>query len=372
MTQLKVIALLSATLISSTSAFAFEITGSNGTRLTAEPIVGFGSPWAMTILPDGRLLITEKSGEIHLLSSDGKKSARVRNVPQADVGGQGGMGDIVLHPDFASNQQVYFSFVEAGSNNTRGAVVARAKLVEKSGAPVFENTEIIWRQAPKVSGRGHYSHRIAFAPDGKIFISSGDRQKLDPAQDLNSSLGKMVRLNDDGSLPNDNPWQTSGELARSFWSMGHRNLLGIAFDDQGRLWQHEMGPRDGDELNLSIKGANYGWPIVSQGNHYSGQKIPDHETRLEFEKPKAFWVPTIAPSGLVIYNGDVFSAWKGDALIGGLASRALIHVDIEGETAKEAERFEWGERIREVEQGLDGSVFVLEDGGRLIKLTPAS
>ncbi|MGB7286243.1 MAG: PQQ-dependent sugar dehydrogenase [Salaquimonas sp.] len=353
-------------------AQAFEITGTNGTKLSAEVLAKFGSPWAMTILPDNSMLVSEREGYLHKVSPDGKDIQEVRNLPKTDVGGQGGMGDIVLHPRFNENQLVYISYVEAGPSNTRGAVVARGVLEDNLGVPLLENLEVIWRQAPKVTGRGHYSHRIAFAPDGKLFISSGDRQKLDPAQDMNSALGKLIRLNDDGTPAENNPFQFDGELAKTFWSLGHRNMLGIAFDAEGRLWQHEMGPRHGDELNLSVKGANYGWPVVSNGNHYSGQKIPNHDTRLDFEAPKAYWVPTIAPSGLVIYSGDLFVDWKGGALIGGLASQALIHVSIDGETATETERFEWGSRVREVEQAKDGAIYVLEDGGRLLRLSPTN
>ena len=205
-----------------------------------------------------------------------------------------------------------------------------------------------------------------------MFITSGDRRKLKPAQNFDGHLGKVLRLNDDGTVPHDNPWQDRGQIARQFWTVGHRNMLGIDFDADGRLWVHEMGPRHGDELNLIIAGKNYGWPIVSNGDHYSGVPIPDHDTRPEFEAPQAFWVPSIAPSGLVIYDGDMFADWKGSAIIGGLVSRALIRVELKGDTAKEAERFKWGERIREVEQGPAGALYVLEDGsgGRLLKLTP--
>ncbi len=186
------------------------------------------------------------------------------------------------------------------------------------------------------------------------------------------ALGKIIRLNDDGSVPKDNPFQDKGALAKSFWSTGHRNLLGIAFDGEGRLWAHEMGPRHGDELNLIHPGRNYGWPIVSDGDNYDGSRIPDHATRPEFEAPKASWVPSIAPSGLVIYDGDVFANWQGNALIGGLVSRALIRVALTGPNAQEAERFRWGKRVREVEQGPAGHIWVLEDGdnGRLLKLSP--
>ena len=362
--------LILATMLFPAPALAFEITGNEGTPLEAQELAVFDEPWAMTFLPDGRMLVTEKVGELSLVSADGGTITQVGGVPQIAYGGQGGLGDVILHPDFAENRIVYVSFAEPGAAGSRGAAVGRAKLAGDGSA--LEGLEIIWRQEPKVAGSGHYSHRLAFSPDGHLFITSGDRQKQAPAQDFTMALGKIIRLNADGSVPDDNPWQDKGELARSFWSMGHRNLLGIAFDAEGRLWQHEMGPRHGDELNLVQPGANHGWPQVSEGNHYSGAKIPNHDTAPQFAPPKAYWVPTIAPSGLVIYDGDLFQDWQGDALIGGLASRALILVDLEGETASELERFEWGSRIREVEQGPNGAVFVLEDGpgGRLLRLTP--
>jgi glucose/arabinose dehydrogenase len=207
-----------------------------------------------------------------------------------------------------------------------------------------------------------------------LYITSGDRQKQKPAQNFDQALGKVIRLNDDGGVPVDNPWQDEGELAKTYWSMGHRNLLGIDFDGEGRLWTHEMGPAHGDELNLIVAGDNYGWPIVSNGDNYSGIPSPDHETRPDFNAPEAFWVPAISPSGFVIYDGDMFPDWQGDGFIGGLSSQALVQVDIDGESANEAERFEWGERVREVEQGPDGALWVLEDkaGARLLKLTPKS
>lgn len=348
----------------------FTIEGNGGQTLQALAVASFDQPWAMTFLPDDTLLVTTKPGKLFHVSQDGK-AAEVAGMWDVAYGGQGGLGDVVLHPDFASNKLVYVSYAEA-DGGTYGAVVVRAKLDTGGKAPALRNVERIWEQRPKVSGRGHYSHKIAFGPGSKLFITSGDRQKLTPAQDFDSALGKVVRLNDDGSVPADNPWQDKGELARRFWSMGHRNLLGIAFDAEGRLWTHEMGPRHGDELNLVEPGENYGWPEVSYGNHYSGAAIPDHDTRPEFAHPKAWWVPAISPAGLTIYSGDLFAAWKGDALIGGLSSRALVHVDIDGTEAREAARYEWGARVRETEQGPDGALWVLEDGpgGRLLNLTP--
>jgi glucose/arabinose dehydrogenase len=350
----------------------FQIEGNKGTVLAAVRVATFDEPWAMTFLPDGALLVTEKGGTLWHVAKEGAKT-EVQGLWPVAYGGQGGLGDVVLHPDFERNAWVYLTYAEYGDDKaTRGAVLVRAQLEVNEVPPKLVAVERLWEQAPKVTGQGHYSHRIAFAPDGKMFVTSGDRQKLTPAQDFDGHLGKVLRLNDDGSVPDDNPWQNRGAVARQFWTVGHRNMLGIAFDAEGRLWVHEMGPRHGDELNLILPGRNYGWPIVSNGDHYSGEPIPDHDTRPEFEAPRAYWVPSIAPSGLVIYDGDLFANWEGDALIGGLVSRALIHVALQGDNAEEVERFEWGERIREVEQGSEGALYVLEDGsgGRLLRLTP--
>ncbi len=335
-------------------------------------IASFDEPWAMTFLPDGRMLVTEKAGRLQLVDAKGQKT-EISGVPEVDYGGQGGFGDVVLAPDFATSKMVYLSWVEAGDNDTRGAVVGRARLELAGQKPSLKNLNIIWKQNPKVIGRGHFSHRIAFSPDGKyLFIGSGERQKFAPAQNMATNLGKIVRLYPDGTVPKDNPFIDLEGALPEIWSLGHRNILGLAFDSKGRLWNQEMGPRDGDELNLVLRGANYGYPIVSEGNHYDGRKIPNHDTHPEFEAPKVAWVPTIAPSGLIFYSGDLFPAWKDSAFIGGLASQALIRVSFDGDSAKEAERFLMGKRIREVEQGPEGAIYVLEDGegGRMLKLTP--
>ena len=235
---------------------------------------------------------------------------------------------------------------------------------------------MIWRQQPKVSGRGHYGHRMAFGPDGFLYITSGERQKFDPAQDLKGNLGKIVRLHDDGRVPADNPFANQGGVTAQIWSYGHRNPLGIAFDAKGRLWNQEMGPANGDELNLVVRGANYGYPLVSDGDHYDGRTIPDHNSAPDKYKAPAYsWNPGIAPAGLLIYSGSQFPAWRGDVFIGGLESHALIRVEIEGDRAREAQRFQMGQRIREVEEGPDGAIWLLEDeregsGGRLLRLTP--
>ncbi|MFZ1201411.1 MAG: PQQ-dependent sugar dehydrogenase [Desulfobacterales bacterium] len=371
--RLIVLLLINVAITVPVAAGDFLIKGTQGTELAAARIAAFDEPWAMAFLPDGALLVTEKKGVLWHVTSDGSKT-EVQGLWKVAYGGQGGLGDVVLHPDFERNSWVYLSYAERADDKAAfGAVVVRAKLDLKNKPLKLASVEILWVQEPKVTGKGHYSHRIAFGPDGKLFITSGDRQKFAPAQNFDGNLGKVLRLNDDGTVPEDNPWKDRGEIAKQFWTVGHRNILGIDFDAAGRLWVHEMGPRHGDELNLIIAGKNYGWPIVSNGDHYSGEPIPDHDTRPEFEAPRTFWVPSIAPSGLVIYDGDMFADWKGDAIIGGLVSRALIHVDLKGNTAEEAERFKWGARVREVEQGPQGALYALEDGprGRLLKLTPS-
>ena len=347
-----------------------------GLPFEATYVTSFDEPWAMTFLPDGRLLVTEKAGRLKVVTQSGEQSSPIDGVPEVDYGGQGGLGDVVLHPDYEANGIIYLSYAEAGDGDERGAAVMRARLTLNDDGGELSGQEVIWRQVPKVSGRGHYGHRIAFDDDGYLFVSSGERQKFDPAQDMQQNLGKIVRLNDDGSVPSDNPFADQGGVTAEIWSLGHRNPLGLAFDSEGRLWNQEMGPRHGDELNLVIKGENYGYPIVSNGDHYDGREIPDHDTRPEFEAPKVFWVPAISPGGLMFYDGDLFPEWRGSAFLGGLSSMALIRVEFDGKSAAEAERFDMGQRIREVEQGPDDAIWILEDGrnensGRLLKLTPA-
>lgn len=338
-----------------------------------EAIATFDQPWAMTFLPDGRLLVTEKPGRLKLLNLANRQVGVITGVPAVAYGGQGGLGDVVLHPEFSSNGLVYLSFAEHGPNNTRGAAVIRGHLaLDANGGGSLSNLQMIWRQVPKVDGFAHYSHRIAFDGGGKLWISSGDRQLFDPAQDMQSNLGKMLRLNSDGTVPADNPFASLGGVAAQIWSLGHRNVLGMAFDSQGRLWQHEMGPMGGDELNLIERGSNYGWPIVSNGDHYDGRPIPDHDTRPEFNAPEAWWNPVIAPAGFIIYSGDLFPYFRGLGFIGGLASQALVVVEIQGDRAWESARYNMGRRIREVEQGPDGAIWLLEDGvdARLLRLRP--
>src|SRR5690606_32974910 len=305
------------------------------TGFATEELARFDSPWAMTFLPDGRLLVTEMGGTLKLFDPAGGATGLVSGVPPVVHRGQGGFGDVVLHPHYADNHLVYISYVEAGEGGT-GSAVARARLaLDDAGGGALENLQVIWRQVPKTGGNGHFGQRIAFGPDGMLYISSSERQKFDPAQDMSMNLGKIVRLNDDGSVPADNPFAAQGGVAAQVWTLGHRNVLGLAFDGNGQLWAHEMGPRGGDELNRIQKGTNYGYPLVSEGNHYSGLPIPDHDTRPEFRAPVVSWTPVISPAGLVFYDGDLFPAWKGDAFIGGLSSQSLVRVEFGGNGARE-------------------------------------
>jgi glucose/arabinose dehydrogenase len=329
----------------------------------------FDEPWAMTVLPDGALLVTEKRGVLKLRDNDGTVS-EISGTPDVVYAGQGGLGDIVLHPGFADNQLVYLSWAEAGDGGS-GAAVGRARFDREARELI--DLEVLWRQSHKVDGHGHYGHRLAFDREGFLWITSGERQKLDPAQDMESNLGKLVRLHDDGSLPEDNPFADMGGVAAQIWSLGHRNPLGIAFAADGTLWMHEMGPEGGDELNRIERGKNYGWPLVSEGVHYGGEPIPRHDTRPDFAPPLVSWTPVIAPAGFIIHSGKLIPAWRGHGFIGGLASKALVRVTLGADGAAEAERFDMGERIREVEEAVDGAVLVLEDGSgaRLLRIAPA-
>jgi len=365
-------------------------TGSDGalyaqhTEFTVTTVGQFDEPWALEFLPDGRLLISEVGGALKLLNSDGSVG-EITGLPDVSHGGQGGLGDVALHPDYSDNGIIYLSFAESGLGDTRGAAVARAVLTEADGAGYLSGVEVIWRQYPKVVGSGHYGHRLTFDDEGYLWISSGDRQKFTPSQDMQSNMGKILRLHDDGSIPDDNPFVDfisvdpfvdDNGVYGQIWSLGHRNPLGLAFDGSGRLWNIEMGPMGGDELNLVRRGANYGYPIVSNGDHYDGRDIPDHHTRPEFAAPAVFWNPVISPSSLMFYSGSEFPDWRGDAFVGGLSSESLVRIEFDGESAREAQRFDMGRRIRAVEQGPDGAIWLLEGGrpgrggeGYLLKLT---
>jgi glucose/arabinose dehydrogenase len=346
-----------------------------GLPFVVTPVADLDAPWAMAFLPDGRMLVTEKKGEMLLLSADGKQRRTVATIP-VDSAGQGALMDVVLAPGFAQNKQVYFSYSTAGQGG-KGVVLARGVLEGAAGAEQLGQIQTLFTARPFVEGDGHYSGRIAFSPDGKfLFFTNGDRQKFTPAQDKQATLGKVLRLTLDGKPAPGNPLASQG-FAPEVWSYGHRNLLGIAFDGAGNLWEQEMGPKGGDEVNLILPGRNYGWPNASNGSHYDGRDIPDHKPGDGYEAPKVSWNPVISPGGLMIYSGAMFPQWKGDAFIGGLSSQSLVRVDLDGTNASKGDQWKMGARIREVEQGPDGAIWLLEDGGRgsegrLLKLTARS
>jgi aldose sugar dehydrogenase len=341
----------------------------SGRPFTTTEVMRFDSPWAMDFLPGNGVpltsaaLVTERGGKLWLVNVANGQRQEVAGVPAVTVAGQGGLGDVVASPDFAGNQRIYLSYVEPGPNRSSGAVIGYARLIMGQGQPRLDGFKVIWRQAPKVTGEGHFSHRIAFASDGSLFISSGERQKFDPAQDPNVDLGKIIHMTPEGQ-----------RIGGHHYTMGHRNILGLSFAPDGRLWETEMGPRGGDELNLIVQGRNYGWPRVSYGTHYDGRDVPDDHKVKGFEEPKVWWNPSISPAGLLIYSGNLFPAWTGDALIPALSGESLIRIDINSDAAKKADQWSMGARIRAVDQGPRGEVYLLEDGpnARLLRLEPAA
>lgn len=327
------------------------------------------------------LFVTEKAGTVTGLTADGRRIS-VSGAPQVDYGGQGGLGDIAFLPVESGSgpldRTIYLSWAEAGQGDTRGAAVGRGRLICSAETTcAIEGLKVIWRQTPKVTGRGHYSHRIAFSPDGQyLFIASGERQKGEPAQDVSNTLGTIVRLLPDGTPAPGNPMADKAAPTNQIWTYGHRNILGLKFDSQGRLWDLEHGPAGGDELNLVKAGSNYGWPVVSDGDHYSGEPIPDHATRPEFAAPAISWNPVIAPGDMIFYSGSLFPQWNGQVLIAAMKPAGVVRVGIEGEKARELARYPTDNRIRSIAQAPDGSILLLEDqksipSARLLRLTPA-
>jgi glucose/arabinose dehydrogenase len=318
---------------------------------------GLDHPWGMAFLPDGRLLVTERAGTLRILNTDHTLSQPLKGTPDVFHRGQGGLLDVALDPAFSTNHLVYLSFAEPGQGGASTAV-GRGKLEEDR----ISDFEVIFRQEPKVRGANHFGGRIVFSPEGKLFLTLGERFKFGPAQQPSNHLGTVIRINQDGTMPEDNPFIGQDDAEDAIWSYGHRNIEGAAIDPEtGTLWIVEMGPMGGDELNQPAAGRNYGWPVVSWGKHYDGTDIPDPSTHPQFADAVIHWIPSISPSGMAFYTGEMFPNWRGSALIGGLSSRGLVRVRINGEQAKEVERIPLGARIRDVEQGPDGAVYVLTD-----------
>ena len=340
---------------------------------TTKAVAAFNTPWAIAFLPDGRMLVTERPGHLFLVTQDGGKN-QVDNVPAVAASGQNGLLHIAIAPDFENSSRIYFSYVEPGDGGGV-LVLARANLSLSDTGPKLVDRAVIWRQTPK-GGGGQPGGIIAFDPQGShLFLTVGDRMMPASAQDPELARGKLLRLNLDGSTPHDNPLAAERGVRAQTWTTGHRNPYGLAFAPDSRLWLHEMGPRGGDELNLIEPGQNYGWPLVSNGDEYSGAPIPRHATRPEFRAPAVYWTPVIAPAGLVFYKGAMFPQWQGSALIGGLRAQALVRIKFgpDGQP-DEAERWDMGARIRDVGIAADGAIWLVEDGnsGRLMRLTPVN
>ena len=331
---------------------------------------GFEHPWGLAFLPDGRMLVTERPGRLRLVSKSGERSEPLAGVPAVRAGGQGGLLDVAVGPEFSRDRLVYLSFSEPGDGGIAGTAVARGRLGERG----LEDTQTIWRQHPKVRGTFHWGSRLVFRPDGTLFVTLGDRFSRPHVQDLASTIGKVVRINADGTIPRDNPFADRSGVRPEIWSSGHRNAQAAALDSGGRLWTVEHGAMGGDELNQPQAGRNYGWPVITYGVDYSGVKIGEGTAKAGMEQPVYYWDPVIAPSGATFYSGSAFPAWRGDLLVGSLRPGGLVRLRIvDGRVAEETHWVvEPGERVRDVRQGPDGLVYLLTDSpnGRLIRLEP--
>ena len=392
-------------LLGATSACGQAATSPAGTSarpFTVHEVAKFCSPWALAFLPgtSGNALVTEKAGKIWLVDVASGAKTEVAGVPTIKAGGQGGLLGVFAAPSFASDHGVYLTYSEPSPAGGSGLALARATFAP-GASPRLDGAKVIWRDPAGGSG-GQFGAIVAFAPDGKsLFLSSGERQRFTPAQDPNQPIGKILHLTLDGKAMAGNPaagkvgarnltitappqdtvaartalgrtfaWPGANDTPAQTWSSGHRNPYGLAFDAAGRLWETEMGPKGGDELNLILPGRNYGWPEVSQGQNYNGVPIAAHSTRPDYEAPKLSWVPSISPSSLLIYSGNRFPGWRGSGLIGALSAQALIRVSLDPGGAKKLDQWDMGARIRFVGQGPDGAVYLLEDEGPLVRLDP--
>ena len=333
---------------------------------------GLDHPWGLAFLPDGGMLITERSGDLRLYKDGRLESGAVAGVPEVAARGQGGLLDVAVHPDFAENGLIYLSYAGPGEGGA-STEVARGRL----DGMALQDVEVIFRATPKSGGTGHFGSRLVFDRDGKLFISLGDRRQIRESQNLGNHIGTVIRLNDDGSVPEDNPFLGQAGAQPEIYSYGHRNVQGMTLHpESGEIWSHEHGPRGGDELNLVKAGANYGWPVITYGIDYSGAIITDKTEAPGMEQPIVYWDPSIAPSGMAFYDGDKFPQWQGDLFIGALAHLHLRRLEMEGGQVVGQESLLTGlnERIRDVRNGPDGYLYVLTDSsnGQLLRLEPAS
>ena len=371
---------------------------------TVTEVATFTTPWAMDFLPGTTTaLVTEKPGRMWLVDVATGHKRQVAGVPGVVAEGQGGLLDVVLSPTFETDKLVYLTYAEPSANGGSSLALARARFVQDGSGLRLDGLQVIWRD-PAGGRGGQFGAIVVFAPDRRsLFLSSGERQRFTPAQDSDQPLGKILRLTLDGKPAPGNPWagragassvvvtdppqdtetakRTAGRrvawpgpnlTSAETWTLGHRNPYGLSFDSAGRLWETEMGPKGGDEVNLILPGRNYGWPIVSNGDNYDGVPITDHRQGDGFEAPKVWWNPSISPTSLLIYSGKQFPQWKGSGFIGALSGQALIRITFDGDTARKADQWDMGARIRFVGEAPDGAIYLLEDGpgARLLRLEP--
>jgi aldose sugar dehydrogenase len=364
-------------MLSSAPVAAQEFKSEDGPIQVVTVASGLEHPWGLAFLPDGRMLVTERPGRIRIVAADGKLSEPVKGVPEVYETAQGGLLDVVLRPKFADNRLIYWSYAEP-AGGVAGTAVARARLVEEGGGQArLEDLQVIFRQQPKVKGPNHWGSRLVFAPDGTLFVTLGERFQRDRAQNLNETLGKLVRINPDGSIPKDNPFVGRDDARPEIWSLGHRNVQGAALHPETkRLWIVEHGAQGGDEINIPEAGKNYGWPIISYGRDYSGAKIGEGTAKAGLEQPIYYWDPSIAPSGMAFYTADRFPAWRGDLFVGSLKFDLLVRLELEGTKVTHEERLleDLSERIRDVRQGPDGLLYLLTDNteGRILRVEPGA
>jgi glucose/arabinose dehydrogenase len=358
-----VLSLLLLTAAASASAQTQILRTDKGIEVQLEMLMdGLNHPWGMAFLPDGRLLITERNtGRLYILNTDNTLSKPLDGVPKVWARGQGGLMDVALHPEYEDNNYIYLSYAKPGPGGKATTALGRGKLTDGR----INNFQDIFVQEPFIQGPNHFGNRIEFSPDGRyLFFALGERFQFDPAQDVSNHLGSVIRISPDGGVPDDNPFVGRDNAQNEIWSYGHRNIEAMAFQPQTEaLWIGEMGPRGGDELNKIEKGANYGWPVVSWGEHYNGRDIPDPPTHPEFTDAVRHWTPVISPSGMVFYQGEMFPEWKNNALIGGLTHHELVRLSFDGTEVTEEDRLELPARIRDVETAPDGSIYLLTDQG---------
>lgn len=372
---MKPLALAALLLLPSSIAASAQSYQSSAGNLTVQTVAsGLASPWSIAFLPDGRMLVTERPGRMRIVGADGKLSPALAGVPPVFARSQGGLHDVILDRGFAQNDTIYFCFAEAMEGGGRTSL-ARARLIDE-GTPRLDEVRVIFRQqGPPSSGR-HFGCRIVQTADNLLFLTMGDHgSHPNEAQNLGNHVGKIVRIAPDGSVPQDNPFVGRRDAAPEVWSYGNRNVQGAALHPQsGKLWAHEHGPRGGDEVNIIEKGKNFGWPVIGYGIDYSGAKIHEATQKAGMEQPIKYWVPSIAPSGMAFYQGDLFPAWRGSLFVGALAGGILVRLTLDGERVTGEERLlrELGERIRDVRAGPDGALYLATDNssGRILRVAP--